>query len=807
MTISYKWLCEYLPEKLEPEALSGILTSIGLEVESLEAYEEIRGGLKGLLVGEVLTCEKHPDADKLSCTTVSIGNGEPLQIVCGASNVAAGQKVVLAPAGCTIYPINGEPFTLKKTKIRGQVSEGMICAEDEIGLGHSHDGIMVLDPSLKPGTPLSDLYQLYTDYIFEIGLTPNRMDAMSHLGVARDVCAWLSHHQQKIFLPLSPLGHVPANEGTENPVSVSIRDTEACKRYCGISIAGVTVTDSPAWLQQRLKSIGLRPINNIVDISNYILHETGQPLHAFDADAIRGKQVVVQQLAAGTKFTTLDEKERTLTETDLVICDAEGAMCLAGIFGGKNSGVHAGTKNIFLESAWFHPTVIRRSSLHHGLRTDAATRFEKGVDISQTAAVLMRAAKLILETAGGTIKGGLIDVYPSPLVPAGVSIRYDYLHKLSGKKYTSDDVRGILGALGFGIKAEDPAGLELTVPSYKSDIRIPADIVEEIMRIDGLDQIAIPESIRISPSIEKDKTSAPRLEKIAQYLSGQGFHEIFTNSISNSKLYSEETLRHSVRMINSLSADLDIMRPSMLYGGLQAIAYNLNRKNNDLLFFEFGKTYARLPEGGFAEPQHLCLYACGHTQEMHWKQKPVKADYFFLRGVLEKTLLACGISQVGFETVPSPDLNPALQVMAGNKSIGIIGDVAPDTLKKFDVKDPVIYADLDVEALLAECRPMQRYREVSKFPAVHRDLALVLDRDVSYSQLKKIVLSSGISQLQTVNLFDVFESDKLGANKKSLALSLVFMDEQKTMTDAEIDGFMQRIMKNCTQQLSAEIRK
>ncbi|HCY89757.1 MAG TPA: phenylalanine--tRNA ligase subunit beta, partial [Chitinophagaceae bacterium] len=393
------------------------------------------------------------------------------------------------------------------------------------------------------------------------------------------------------------------------------------------------------------------------------------------------------------------------------------------------------------------------------------------------------------------------------LVPAGVSIRYDYLHKLSGKKYTSDDVRGILGALGFGIKAEDPAGLELTVPSYKSDIRIPADIVEEIMRIDGLDQIAIPESIRISPSIEKDKTSAPRLEKIAQYLSGQGFHEIFTNSISNSKLYSEETLRHSVRMINSLSADLDIMRPSMLYGGLQAIAYNLNRKNNDLLFFEFGKTYARLPEGGFAEPQHLCLYACGHTQEMHWKQKPVKADYFFLRGVLEKTLLACGISQVGFETVPSPDLNPALQVMAGNKSIGIIGDVAPDTLKKFDVKDPVIYADLDVEALLAECRPMQRYREVSKFPAVHRDLALVLDRDVSYSQLKKIVLSSGISQLQTVNLFDVFESDKLGANKKSLALSLVFMDEQKTMTDAEIDGFMQRIMKNCTQQLSAEIRK
>lgn len=807
MTISYKWLCEYLPEKLEPEALSGILTSIGLEVESLEAYEEIRGGLKGLLVGEVLTCEKHPDADKLSCTTVSIGNGEPLQIVCGASNVAAGQKVVLAPSGCTIYPINGEPFTLKKTKIRGQVSEGMICAEDEIGLGHSHDGIMVLDPSLKPGTPLSDLYQPYTDYIFEIGLTPNRMDAMSHLGVARDVCAWLTHHQQKIFQPLSPLEHVPANEGTENPVSVSIRNTEACKRYCGISIAGVTVTDSPAWLQQRLKSIGLRPINNIVDISNYILHETGQPLHAFDADAIRGKQVIVQQLAAGTKFTTLDEKERTLTETDLVICDAEGAMCLAGIFGGKNSGVHAGTKNIFLESAWFHPTVIRRSSLHHGLRTDAATRFEKGVDISQTATVLMRAAKLILETAGGTIKGGLIDVYPSPLVPAGVSIRYDYLHKLSGKKYTSDDVRGILGALGFGIKAEDPAGLELTVPSYKSDIRIPADIVEEIMRIDGLDQIAIPESIRISPSIEKDKTSAPRLEKIAQYLAGQGFQEIFTNSISNSKFYSEETLKHSVRMINSLSADLDIMRPSMLYGGLQAIAYNLNRKNNDLLFFEFGKTYARLPEGGFAEPEHLCLYACGHTQEMHWKQKPVKADYFFLRGILEKTLLACGISQVSFEAVPSSDLNPALQVISGNKPIGMLGEVSPDTLKKFDVKEPVIYADLDVQALLSESRSLQRYREVSRFPAVHRDLALVLDRDVSYSQLKKIVLSSGISQLQTVNLFDVFESDKLGANKKSLALSLVFMDEQKTMTDTEIDGYMQRIVKNCTQQLSAEIRK
>jgi len=807
MTVSYKWLCEYLPEKPEPEALSAILTSIGLEVESLEAYEEIKGGLQGLLVGEVLTCEKHPDADKLSCTTVSIGSGEPLQIVCGAKNVAAGQKVVLAPAGCTIYPINGEPFTLKKTKIRGQASEGMICAEDEIGLGHSHDGIMVLDPSLKPGTALSELYKPYTDYIFEIGLTPNRMDAMSHLGVARDVCAWLTHHKGKNVQPISPLNKIPAPSGADNPVTVSIRDTEACRRYCGMSITGVTVQESPVWLQQRLKSIGLRPINNIVDITNYILHETGQPLHAFDGDAIRGKQVIVQSLPARTAFTTLDEKERTLTATDLMICDAEGPMCLAGIFGGKNSGVHAGTKNIFLESAWFHPTVIRRSSLHHGLRTDAATRFEKGVDISQTASVLMRAANLILEVAGGEITGGLTDVYPSPLEPSVVNITYDYLHKLSGKKYTADDVRGILGALGFGIRNESASGMELIVPSYKSDIRIPADIVEEIMRIDGLDQIAIPETIRISPSIEKDKTSAPRLEKIAQYLCGQGFQEIFTNSISNSKFYSDDALRHSVRMINSLSADLDLMRPSMLYGGLQAIAYNLNRKNNDLLFFEFGKTYARLPEGGFAEPGHLCLYACGHTRELHWKDKPAKADYYFLRGVLEKTLLACGISQVSFELVPSGDLNPALQVLAGNTPIGILGEVAPGTLKKFDVKEPVMYADLDLQALLAECRPLQRYREVSKFPAVHRDLALVLDRDVSYGQLKKIVLSSGISQLQTVNLFDVFESDKLGANKKSLALSLVFMDEQKTMTDAEIDGFMQRIVKNCTQQLAAEIRK
>ena len=596
MTISYNWLSEYLPtgqagipEKIDPEKLSKILTSIGLEVESLEKYEELKGGLQGLVIGEVLECSKHPDADKLSLTKVNIGSVEPLQIVCGAPNVAVGQKVVVATVGATIYPTNGEPMTMKKAKIRGVESFGMICAEDEIGLTDNHAGIMVLPASTKVGMAAAEYFGAYSDFIFEIGLTPNRMDAMSHLGVAKDVCAYLSHHNKKDTFVKSPFKNVfkPDHHGLN--ISVTIENKDACQRYAGVSLQGVTVAEGPKWLQQKLKSIGLRPINNIVDITNFILHETGQPLHAFDADMITGKKIIVKNFAEGTPFVTLDEKERKLSAEDLMIANAEEGMCIAGVYGGLRSGVKSTTKNIFLESAWFNPVNIRKTSFRHGLRTDAATRFEKGVDISNTVNVLKRAALMIKEIAGGTIASDVVDVYPNLKPRTEVVLKYHYLKKLSGKNYHGDAIKNILNALGFGIIKEGMDDIHVSVPYSKPDITIPADIVEEIMRIDGLDNIEIPSAINISPAVETLERENACKEKIAANLIGAGFHEIFTNSITNSAYYNENVLQTSVKMINSLSAGLNIMRPSMMETGLESVSYNLNRKNNDLQFFELDR--------------------------------------------------------------------------------------------------------------------------------------------------------------------------------------------------------------------------
>jgi phenylalanyl-tRNA synthetase beta chain len=807
MTISYNWLCEYLPERPDPEKLSAILTSIGLEVESLEKYEEIRGGLEGLLVGEVLTCAKHPDADKLSVTTVTIGNGKTLNIVCGAPNVATGQKVIVAPVGSTIYPVGGEPVIMKKARIRGIESEGMICAEDEIGLGSGHDGILILDPAIPAGQPAALLYKPYQDHIYEIGLTPNRMDAMSHLGVARDVCAWMSHHQHTDVKPLIPFDQDPVPTGHAPEISVNIENTTDCRRYSGILIKGITVQESPLWLRQKLKSIGLKPISNIVDITNFILHETGQPLHAFDADKITGNEVIVKNLPEGTPFVTLDDKERKLSASDLMICNSAEPMCIAGVYGGKHSGVNDLTKNIFLESAWFSPGSIRKTSLHHDLRTDAATRFEKGADISQTTAVLMRAARLVLELAGGSIQGSLVDVYPSPLPKPTVTLRYDYLKKLSGKRYAPDQVKRILGSLGFSQTADSADSVTLEVPYNKSDISIPADIVEEIMRIDGLDQVEIPATISLSPSPDKEGARTARIERLAQYLTGLGFQEIFTNSISNSAFYSPEVLASSVKMINSLSAELDMMRPQMLPGGLQSISYNLNRKNDNLLFFEYGKTYAIKQEGGFEEIPHLAIYATGHTNDTHWKHKPSRADFYFIKGAVEKILQSCGIRAWKLEPVQDEQLDHGVQVIAAKKILGRFGEVNRKTLQAFDIKQPVFYADLSVDALVGQSVNGLKYREIPRYPAVNRDLALVVDKNVSYSDLEKIALSSGIGQLISVGLFDIFESEKLGQQKKSMALSFVFLDENKTLTDKEIDGFMQKLIGSYEKHVQAEIRK
>jgi phenylalanyl-tRNA synthetase beta chain len=809
MTISYKWLSEYLPVTVEPERLSRILTSLGLEVESLEPYESLKGGLKGLLVGEVLECVQHPNADKLKLTKVSIGQGEPLTIVCGAPNVAAGQKVVVAPIGTTIYPKNGEPVTMKLAKIRGQESQGMICAEDEIGLSEDHGGIMVLPAGTKTGLPAAEYFQPYSDWIYEIGLTPNRMDAMSHLGVARDVCAYLSHHDKKGARVKSPLGSAFKTDSNQLPITVSIHNQQACQRYSGISISGITVKESPVWLQQKLRAIGQRPINNIVDITNFILHETGQPLHAFDAGAITGQQIIVRNAKAGESFVTLDGKERKLDKDDLMICNAEAPMCIAGVFGGLHSGVSVHTNNVFLESAWFNPVDIRKTSFRHGLRTDAATRFEKNTDISNTVNVLKRAASMIRELAGGTISSDIVDVYPDKKEKVQVQLKFHYLKKLSGKNYHQDTVKDILTGLGFEVIKEGLDDIWLAAPYSKPDIHLQADIVEEIMRVDGYDNIDIPSSISITPSVDSNGYRETWREKTANYLAGLGFNEIFTNSITNSAFYSEAELAHSVKMLNSLSAELNIMRPSMLETGLQSVAHNLNRKNHDLRFFEFGKTYHSAAAGQYEEQEHCSLYVTGNTQAVSWKQKAVTADVYYLKGVLERVTRLLGFGNSSFAPGVLSGLADCLDLTADGKKIACIGKVTKQVLTRFDIKQEVFFADINW-GLILQLLAARKEKPLSELPKqlpVQRDLALVVPSATLFSSLEQTVQKIKLAKLQSMQLFDVFESEKLGAGKKSLAVSFTFLDNEKTLTDKEIDGMMQKIIKAMETELNAEIRK
>lgn len=802
MTISYNWLMEYLPELPEPEKLSHILTAIGLEVEEMNHYESVRGGLKGLVVGEVRDCQPHPNADKLKVTKVSIGGTEDLQIVCGASNVATGQKVVVALVGTTIYPVSGDPLTLRKAAIRKVESEGMLCAEDEIGAGQSHDGIMVLPNNLLPGTPLSEVFPVYTDWIYTIGLTPNRMDAMSHAGVARDVSAYLTHHIRE-----TKVQQVTANgfksDLPDTPFSVKVLDTTACPRYAGVSLRGVRVGPSPDWLKNRLMAIGLRPINNIVDITNFILHDTGQPLHAFDADAIEGNEVIVQQLPEGTTFITLDDKERKLSKDDLMICNANGPMCIGGVFGGKHSGVSSTTTRIFLESAWFHPAGIRKTSLRHELRTDAATRFEKGVDISQTVNVLKRAALLIKEIAGGVIEGDVIDIYPDPVEKKEVSLKYHYLKKLSGKNYHHEAVKKIMNSLGFEVVREGMDEIRFSVPLHKTDISLPADLVEEIVRIDGLDNIEIPSVISISPSLDPLSVKERLKEKMANYLSGRGGMEICTNSITNSKYYSDEEKLTGVAMINSLSADLDWMRPSMLETGLEVISYNINRKNNRLFLFEWGKTYHTSEHQGYLETEHLSVFLTGDRTAEHWQEKAKTTDYFFANGIAAG-LIGC----LGMTPQFQPGKDGTTKISVGKREVGFILEVPAKKLSTFDIRQPVIMIDLLLPEMmdLLEANRI-RYKEVNKFPVVQRDLSMVVDAKRTYGEMEAAVASLQLSMLRQHRLFDVFESEKLGAGKKSMAMSFFFSDEEKTLTDKEVDKMMGQIIGQLEKAVAAEIRK
>ena len=808
MTISYNWLSEYLPEKLETEKLSKILTSIGLEVESLHKYESVKGGLKGLITGEVLTCEKHPDADKLKITTVNTGGSKPLKIVCGAPNVAVGQKVIVATIDTTIYPTIGEPVTIKKAKIRGVESEGMICAEDEIGTGTSHEGILILPAETAIGKNAAELLGIYEDYIYEIGLTPNRIDAMSHLGVAKDVCAYLSHHEKKGTQVRLPYKNNFKADNNNLVFEIDIENNEACRRYSGISISNLTVMDSPVWLQQKLKAIGLKPINNIVDITNYILHETGQPLHAFDADKITGNKIIIKNAEEGSKFLALDGKNRRLSAADLLICNTEEPMCIAGVYGGLHSGVTKETKNIFLESAWFNPETIRKTSLKLGLRTDAATRFEKGVDISNTTNAVKRAALLIKEIAGGEISSDVIDIYPAPAEKTSVGLKYHYLKKLSGKNYHGDTIKNILSALGFEIIKEGMDEVWVKVPYSKTDISIPADIVEEIMRIDGLDNIEIPVAITISPSADPGSAAGVIKEKVADYLTATGFYEIFTNSITNSKYYDEVALQTTVKMINSLSADLDVMRPSMLQTGLEVVAHNINRKNNSLQLFEFGKTYSTNTTGEYKESGHLSLYISGPINEGGWQSKPVKADFYFLKGVCEKVFAALGFASLSFETVTDADFENSAFIKMNNTKVGIAGNIHPKVLRKFDIKEPVFYADIYWDQIqVLKNNKTVKYKEVVKFPSVERDLALIVNTAISFAQIQAVVAAAKIDSLKSIKLFDIFESEKLGTCKKSMAVSFTFLDETKTLTDKETDEMMNKLISNFETSLHAEIRK
>ena len=808
MTISYKWLSEYLPVTVEPERLSRILTSIGLEVESMEKYEEAKGGLKGLLIGEVLSAVRHPNADKLTLTKVDIGNGKPLQIVCGAPNVAEGQKVIVAPVGTTIYPATGDPLTMKVAKIRSVDSFGMICAEDEIGLGTSHEGILVLPEDVKVGTTAVDYYKPYEDWIYEIGLTPNRMDAMSHWGVARDVCAYLSYHDKKGVKPKLPATNGFKADNNSINIEVKVENEIACPRYSGVSIANTTINESPKWLQQKLKVIGLRPINNIVDITNYIQYETGQPLHAFDADDIAGKKVVVKNMAEGTKFVTLDGKERKLSAEDLMICNTKEGMCIAGVFGGLHSGVTETTKNIFLESACFNAVSIRKTSFRHGLRTDAATRFEKGTDISATATVLKRAAILIKEICGGEIASEIVDVYPQQKEKTQVAMKYHYLKKLSGKNYHPDAVKNILTSLGFEIVKEGIDELRVTVPYHKPDISLPADLVEEILRIDGLDNVAIPEAITITPSVEENYAIEAYKEKTANYLVGLGFFEIMTNSITNSAYFTEEGLASSVKMLNNLSTELNILRPSMLETGLEAIAHNLNRKNHDLCLFEFGKTYTTTDSSQYSEPEHLCLYITGRTIEEGWRSKPSSSDFFVLKGIVAKVLQSLGIPIDSYEILRHFKFETGLQGKTKGEVVLQTGMVHKTILNRFDIKQPVFFADLNWDVLskiAAGNKPV--ISQIPKFPAVQRDLAMIVPSQLAYEEVEKTVQKIKLNKLQEVKLFDIFESEKLGAGKKSMAVNFTFLDVEKTLTDQEIDDWMNKIMSALEKDLQAEIRK
>ncbi len=804
MTISYNWLKAYIDLPESPEELGHLLTATGLEVEHIHTFETVKGGLKGLVIGEVLTCEKHPNADKLSLTTVDVGGEKPLNIVCGAANVAAGQKVVVATVGTTVYPAKGEPFTIKSAKIRGEQSEGMICAEDEIGLGESHAGIMVLNTTAKNGTPASEYFKIESDYTFEIGLTPNRIDAASHIGVARDIKAVTGRTLNR------PSVDQFKKDDNALTINVTVENPKACQRYSGVTLTNVTVSESPAWLKNRLAAIGVASINNIVDITNYVLHETGQPLHAFDADQIAGKKVIVKTLPAGTKFTTLDNKERELTANDLMICSETEAMCIAGVFGGAKSGITEKTTNVFLESAYFSADYVRKTSLHHGIKTDASFRFERGTDPEATVYALKRAALLMQETAGAKISSDITDIYPVKAEPKIILVRDKNINRLIGKTIPRERIIEILEALDITITDKQAEAFTVSVPPYRVDVLQEADIAEEILRIYGLNNIELGEFASADFIAEFPAKDINKFKNtISQMLAGNGFYEIWTNSLTNAAYQQKHNLTFTgepVEILNKLSEEQGILRQTMLFTGLEVCAHNINRKQKDLKLFEFGKIYFKT-SGKYIEEERLALYLTGNAEPENWQHKTGAVTYYDLAQQVMQVVQKSGISNVKQQVVNDQLFEYALQLSAGSKIIGLVGKVKPALLKDLGIRQEIFYAELNTSLLFATANPMLVIQEVPKFPEVRRDLSLVLDKTVSFDEIRKTVLATEKKLIRDIIAFDVYEGNNLPAGKKAYALGFTLLDEAKTLTDEEIDKTMTRLMNAFEQTLGAVIRK
>lgn len=820
MNISYNWLKEYLAFDLQPEEVAAALTSIGLETGGVEEVQTIKGGLDGLFIGEVLTCEMHPNSDHLHITTVSVGGEEALQIVCGAPNVTAGQKVIVAVNGTKLYK-EEESFTIKRSKIRGVESNGMLCAEDEIGIGNAHDGIIVLPADAKVGTPAKEYYNIKSDYILEVDITPNRVDGTSHFGIARDLAAYLKQNGKPAELkrPSVDAFHIEDNSPA---IEVVVENTEACPRYSGVSIKGVTVKESPEWLQNRLKLIGLRPINNVVDITNFVLHEMGQPLHAFDYNKIKGGKVIVKTMPAGTKFVTLDEVERTLNEQDLMICNTEEAMCIAGVFGGIDSGVTEKTTDVFLESANFNPTRIRKTARRFGLNTDSSFRFERGLDANSTMYALQRAALLIKEIAGGTLCGTLQDVYPTLVEPYTVELNYKKINTLIGKEIPVETVKSILESLEMQTIAETAEGLTIHVPVYRVDVQRDVDVIEDILRIYGYNNIDFSDNVKSNLSYQTPTDRSNELQHlISEQLCGYGFHEILNNSLTKSAYYETLTTypaNHTVMLMNPLSTDLNGMRQTLLFGGLESIEYNIKRKNGNLRFFELGNCYDynadNKKEGEtlaeYKEEYRLGMWICGNRVENNWAHPTEKASVYELKAYLENILTRLGIDKkkIIFGNLTNDIYSAGLSLTTpAGRQLGTMGIVQPKLLQAADIDTEVYYAELSWDLLMKEIRKQKvTFSEISKFPAVKRDLALLLDKQVAFTEIEKIANESERKLLKDVKLFDVYEGKNLPAGKKSYAVSFFLQDEGKTLNEKQIDAIMKKIQTNLEQKLGASLR-